>query len=1084
MKTPDTKTNKTKRHFPVVGLAASATEITHLQKIISNLPQDSGMAYVIIENLSLPQSDNLAEKLSHCTKIPVAEIVNQIDFQPNNIYIIPENNFLILENGELKLKPKTRLTSTVSCFDTFFESLAEKFQSYTVGILLSKTIMDGSAGLKRIKELGGASIAVTAPKGFAKSNTAGEYIDYFIAVNDLAEKLTEIHHSYLITHAYPNEKEKKDSTAQEDILFKQIIDIIHKKTGTNFHHYKNQTLRRRIAKRMVVTRNETIENYQTFLKNNPKEQELLFDDMLIPVTYFFRDSEYFDNLCETVFPSLISNLKTKSLRIWSAGCSTGEEAYSLAICVDEYLKRTNRTDIKVQIIASDLSEKSIAKARSGVYTAQDVKHISDERLEKYFTKRDRHIHVNKTIRDMCVFAVHDLTKDVPFSKIDFISCRNVFIYFDMHLQNQIFSSFHYSLRDKGVLFLGKSESANSVSHLFSLVERQEKIYVRKNIEVLHPSEIFQSAYKNNHMTNRIKHMEIIEKDYKKIASDILLEQYSPAAVIINENLEIVYFHGDTSPFLQPSPGKASFNILSMVRSEIGFDLRNSILKARNEKKNFQAESIAVKNQPFLTSFEIIYLPSHTELLLIIFCKKALLPLLTNPANNQKVVELEKELSQLRGDFKRVTEEQQIYFEELQTTNEELLSSTEELQVINKQLEKSTEELQSNNEELSCINDELRDRREELASMRNFYESIVNTIREPLIIIDKNFIIKSANPAFYNYFKTTEEETEEFSLFEIGNNHWNIPEFKESVLKKIGQNDSVENFRIQVNFDTGGKKTMMINAAPIVNSIPEGMILIAIEDITDLEQSSESLKVKNLELNGYSRQLESFTTSASHNLLEPVRKISMFGKKVLDNEKNISESGKHNLKRLVSSATNMNQLIEDLIDYSRINFAQKEFKKTDLNVLIKKVLIHLKTVISKHNAIITTDALPTINTISSQMRQLFTQLIVNAIKYAKPGITPEVKIGMEAATAEELSEIGADAKMNYVKLFVTDNGIGFDKDFENLIFSPFYKLHSNEEHYGSGLGLAQVQKIVLNHKGFITASSEPEKGTEFHIYLPL
>lgn len=1084
MDTSNIKINKSKHHFPIVAIGTVASEFNLLQKIISDLPEDSGMAFIIIENLAVQQSGHLAEKLTKYTNIPVTEIVNKIDFHPNHIYIIPENNFLVLENEILNLKPKTRLTKTGSCFDTFFEVIAETYQSYAIGLLISQIVPDGSAGLKRIKEFGGSVIAVVPPKGASKHKTAGEFIDYFITANDVAEKLAEIHQSYLITHAYPNEENPKESTPQENMLFKQIIDIIHQKSGTNFQHYKHQTLRRRIAKRMVVTRQDTIENYQTFLKNNAKEQEFLFDDMLIPVTYFFRDPDYFDSLSQAVFPALINNLKSKNLRIWSAGCSTGEEAYSLAICIDEYLRKANKTDIKVQIIASDLSEKCIAKARSGTYTTQDVKNISEERLANYFTKRDSRIHINKSIRDLCVFAVHDLTKDVPFSRIDFISCRNVFIYFDMHLQNQIFSSFHYALRDKGILFLGKSESANGVSHLFTVVERQEKVYMRKNIETLHPSEIFQSAYKSAIVTKHMKHQEIIETDYKKIASDILLEQYSPAAVIINENLEIVYFHGDTSPFLQPSPGKASFNILSMVRNEVGFDLRNNILKARNEKKNFQAESIVVKNQSFLTSFEIIFLPSHPELLLIIFCKQKILPLLTDHASNEKTLELEKELSQLRGDFKRVTEEQQIYFEELQTTNEELLSSTEELQIINKQLETSAEELQSNNEELSCINDELRDRREELASMRNFYESIVRTIREPLIIIDKDFIIKSANPAFYKYFKTTQEETEEYSIFEIGNSHWNIPEFKESVLKKIGQNNSVENFKIQFNFDTGGKKIMIINAAPIVNSIPEGMILLAIEDITDLEQSSEKLKVKNLELNGYSRQLETFTTSASHNLLEPVRKISMFGKKVLDSEKNISESGKHNLNRLISSAANMNQLIEDLIDYSKINFAQKVFKKTDLNLLIKKVLVHLKPVISSHKAIIKVEELPTISGITAQIRQLFIQLILNAIKYAKPETAPEVKINMELPSMEEITKLGGDSKTNYVKITVSDNGIGFDKNFETLVFDPFYKLHSNEKHYSSGLGLTKVQKIIANHNGFIEAESEHNKGTIIYLYLPL
>lgn len=1070
--------------FPVVGIGTAASEIDILKKILSELPEDSGIAYIIIENLSQPQSENLAELLASHTKIPVTEIVNQVSLKPNHVYVVPENNFLVFDNGILKLKLHTRSSKVNYCLDIFFDALAQSYTSYATGLLLSGTPLDGSAGLKKIKELGGSSIASVSKKGLLQNEITSEFIDYFAPPNEIVPKVLQIHNSYLVNHAYVEEEIAPD----EEEFFNQIIDIIVLKTGTNFHHYKDQTLRRRIAKRMVITRQESTEKYLNLLKDNTKEQDLLFYDILIPVTFFFRDELFFDNLYQTVFPSLIENLNNKNLRIWSAGCSTGEEPYSLAICIHEYLQQINNNTIKVQILASDLSEHCIAKARSGVYTPQDVKHISDERLNHYFTKKDNSYHINKTIRDMCIFAVHDLTKDAPFAKIDFVSCRNVLIYFDSNLQNHVLASFHYALRENGILFLGKSESANNVQNLFTIAEKHEKIYTRKSIEKYYNPERFRNLFHKS--STKVKSVGPIinpEKDFSRITAAILLEQYSPAAVIINEELEIVHFHGDTSPYLQPPSGKPSFNILSMVRDEVCFELRNSILKARNEKKNFTADFIAVKNQSFLTSFEVISLPSHPELLLIIFCKKTNKPIHAqqpDAAAQARIQELEKELTQLSGDFRRVTEDQQIYFEELQTTNEELLNSTENLQHANDQLVVSAEELHSNNEELSCLNDELRDRSDELSSMRSFYESIIKTIHEPIMIIDKNYRVKSANPSFYNYFKTTQEETEGVSIFEIGSSEWNFPEFKDSVLKKIGQNETVENLKLQFNFETGGKKVMIINAAPIVNSIPEGMILIAIEDITDLEQSSESLKVKNLEMRGYSRQLEAFTAVASHNLLDPIRKIYMFGKKILDSEKNLTESGKHNVKRLISSAVNMNQLIEDLIDYSKINFAEKQFKKTDLNLLIKKTIGDLKGIISKNKANIVADSLPSLNIIPAQIQQLFTHLISNSIKYAKEDCVPEIKIGMTNPSDEEIIALGANPKKDYIKLFVSDNGIGFNKDFESLIFNPFYKLNNNDQNYGSGLGLTLSQKIVSNHKGIIKVSSEPAKGTTVFIYLPL
>ncbi|MEL1255932.1 CheR family methyltransferase [Flavobacterium sp. DGU38] len=1073
--------------FPIVGIGTVATAFEVLQKVLSEIKPDSGMAYIIMEDLDYPQSQNLAGILAQHTKIPVVEIVNEISLEPNHIYVVPENNFLVTEDGTLKLQHKTRSSQPNNCFDLFFDSLSSVYKSYTVGLIISGNPLDGCAGLKKIKEMGGASLAALHKKGLPQNADNTDFIDHFLAPSLIASKLSEIQNSYSVNHAY---QEDEDILTDEDEFFKQIIDIIHKKTGTDFHHYKHPTLRRRIAKRMVTKHQESIEGYLNLLKNNTEEQNALFHDILIPVTYFFRDEPFLNHLSDTVFPALTENPDAETLRIWCAGCSTGEEAYSLAICLDEYLQKTNKLHVKVQIFASDISKHCISKARAGIYSQQDVKNISSERLQKYFIKRNSGYHVNKIIRDHCVFAVHDLTKDAPFSKIDLISCRNVLIYFDTFLQNRVLTSFHYALREKGFLFLGKSEAANNVPDLFTVIEKQQKIYIRKK----------------NKPKNEPRHFDFINSiqpekdislpktytaDYKKIASDILLEQYSPAAVIINEEFEIVHFHGDTSPFLQPASGKPSFNILNMVGEEIGFELHNAILKTRNEKKNFSGGDVPVKKQNFLTSFEVIFLPSYPDLLLIIFCKKTILhhqPVYTEQNPNE---ELEKELNQLRGDFKRVTEEQQIYFEELQTTNEELqtsneelLNNTEQLQIKNEQLTASAQELRSNNEELTCVNDELQDRREKLALMQNFYESIVNTIREPLIIIDKNTVIKSANPAFYKYFKTIEEETEGFSIFEIGNSHWNTPEFKESVLKKLSQQEIVENFKIQFDLGNGVKKTVLLNASPIINSIPEGMILLALEDISDLEQSNNTLENKNLELISYSKQLESFTEAASHTLLEPGRKIYMFGKKVLDSEKTLSESGRHNLKRLLSSAENLNQLVEDVIDYSKINFTEKKFKKTDLNIVLKRALSELKNIINSQKAEVITETLPTLSIIPHQIQKLFTHLITNSIKYTKKGETPKIKISAEVPLAEEISSLETNPFLKYIRLTVTDNGVGFTKDYEALIFKPFYKLHSNDQFYGSGLGLTLVKKIVMNHQGFIRISSKPAFGTSVFIYLPV
>lgn len=1078
MDTPEINTNQINPKFPVVGIATSAPEIDNLLKIIAGLPPDSGMGFLIFEDLSLPQHDSLTELLSGQSNIPVQEIVNEVEVYPDTIYVVPNHNFLIIENGILHLKPITRSTRTSNCVDLFFDALAQKFESYAVGLLLSYSTFDGSSGLKKIKEKGGAAVSAVTKTGFSLSSVNQEFIDYFTTPEKSASTLLEIRNSYQASLSY----QENEITTEQEQIFKSIVNTIVLKKATNFHNYKQQTLRRRIAKRMVITKQESAERYLNLLTNSPAEQDLLFNDLLIPVTYFFRDASFFDSLSNIVFPSIVENLQGEELRIWSAGCSTGEEVYSLAICLDEYLQKTGNNHITMKIFASDLSLKCIDKARAGIYSLQDLKNLDEKRIEKYFIKRETGYHVSKIIRDNCVFAVHDLTQDFPFSKIDFISCRNVLIYFNAELQKQVLASFHYALRENGFLFLGKAESATTSQDFFTAVEKKEKIYLRKNSDNRFSPSIL--SMDDNHIKNKISADASVpaDKDFRKIASDILLEHYSPAAVLIKEDFEIVHFHGDISPFLQPPAGKPTFNIINMVHQELRFALKNSILKARSGKKNFLVENIAVKHLSFATSFEIVFLPSHPELLLVIFCRKAFSP--QEYTSDAKIRNADKELQLLQGDFRQLSDEQQVYLEELQTTNEELLRRTEELQFLNEKLETSAEELRSNNEELSCTNDELCNRRNELWAMRNFYESIVKTIKEPLLVIDKNFMVHSANPAFYSYFRMREELTEGFSLIDLGISQWNNAEFKENILKKISRNETVENLKIQ--FDAGGnrKNTILVTAAPIADSLPEGLVLIAFEDITELEQGSESLLAKNEELVKHSRQLETFTAAASHNLLDPVRKIYMFGKKIMDNESALSETGHHHVRRLLSAAANLSQLMEDLIQYSKVNFEEKRFKKTDLNSLLKKAVNDLKPVINARNVVIDAQSLPPLRIIPGQVHVLFTNLISNAVKYSKSDTAPVINISTSIPDTEELVNFDACPITDYIKLSVSDNGTGFSQEFETLVFDPFYKLQGDDNNYGAGLGLTLARQIVSNHKGFIKASSSPGEGTTIHIYLPL
>lgn len=1092
MTTTDLKNlEKTAQNFPIVGIGASAGGLDAFKKLLAEISLDSGMAYVLVQHLSPDVPSSLPEILSQHTQLPVYEIINDIHLVPNNIYIIPENTYVIAQDGVLKLQQRTRNEKRNNSIDIFFESLAEVHKTFAIGVILSGTAFDGTFGFKKIKELGGATIAQDPEtaifKGMPQSAIDSDVVDYILSPEKIPSQLLQIQKSYRNNHTY---KEEEQIPNDEEVIFQRIINLIFLQTGNDFRHYKQPTLRRRIARRMVILNRENMEDYYNFLQHNKIEQDLLFNDFLIPVTYFFRDQKSFESLSQNIFPLLIQNISNNNLRIWVAGCATGEEAYSLAICIHEYISQHNLKEIKVQIFASDISEKCITKARKAMYSSQDVQHIPADKLRTYFIKRDGHYHINKVIRDMCIFAVHNFIKDPPFAKIDFVSCRNVLIYFNPFLQNKVLGSFHYALKEKGLLFLGKSETAANSQNLFENIEKTEKIYISKFAPGRHIPEPFKPVQTNLQGLQRTEIKMVPETDFRKIASDILFSQYTPASVIINEHLEIVHFHGDTSPFLSPSPGKPNFNILKMAREGISFELRNALLKVKDDKTKIRKDNIQVKNHPYLVSFEILRLQNNDEHLMVFFYKKPLpetdpeIKLEEKNLDQQRIDDLEKELSQLREDIKRVTEEEQTAFEELQTTNEELLSSGEELQALNEELETTGEELQSNNEELLCVNDELLDRQDQLISMRNYSESIIKTIREPLLIIDKDFLIQSANPAFYKYFKTSENELEGHPFFEIGNCQWDIPKFKEELKKILDNKITIEDFKVETVCAGIGKKIMMINARPILNAKPDGMILLALEDITDLVKTNELLTARNVELQKHNELLESFTSAASHDLQEPLRKIHMFSKRIVENEKNVSETGKHDLERIQYLISNMSQLINDLINYSRVNFLDKQYKRSDLNALLKKTISDLKDTLNEKKTVISVGSIPQLKIIPYQIQQLFTNLITNSIKYTKEGNVSEIKIESAQPLDEEIIALGGNPDINYVKITITDNGIGFDQEYATRIFAPFYRLHNKSEYSGTGLGLTLVKKIVDNHNGFITATSKINEGTKMAIYIPL
>ncbi len=848
--------------FPVVGIGASAGGLDAFKKLIKAIPENSGMAYILVQHLHPEHESALPEILQLFNKLPVIEISDNVHVDPNHIYVIPSNKMLVATDGVLKLSPRSVKDRLNLPIDIFFSSLAEVHQTHAIGVILSGTGSDGTAGLKDIKDNGGLTFAqdpaTASYTGMPQHAIDAAIVDFIIEPEKIPGRLMELQQSFIISSPGDSSTEKDKITEDG---FRQILALLRVRVGVDFSYYKQTTIRRRIIRRMIILKIENVADFVDYLRKNKPEQDILFNDLLIPVTSFFRDPVTFENLCETVFPEIVKDKSAGNpLRIWIAGCSTGQEAYSIAMCCHEYLS-DHISNIKVQIFATDLSESAVKKARSGTYSKKELDGISDNRLLQFFNKTDGHYQVKKQVRDMCIFAVHNFLKDPPFAKMDLITCRNVLIYLEPFLQKKALTIFHYALIDKGILWLGKSETTGNSSDLFIPFGKKDKFYTRKAV----PGRFMNVASEGSETAFAARNYLLQGKegktdDFQKSADDILLSKYTPVGVVVNEQFDIVQFRGSTGEYLEPSPGKASLNVLKMAKEGLAFEIRNALHKAKSSSAAFIKEGIPVDKGKKLITLEVVPLLNTIDLhFLILFSKHVEqqhgpLPVNSNGKDidakrkqdekDLRISQLEKELARAREDMSSITEDQEAANEELQSSNEELLSGSEELQSLNEELETSKEELQSTNEELITVNQELYDRNEELNQTRIFAEATIAVLHEPLLVLDKNFIIKSANSSFYKTFQITEEETLEKILFELQDGGWDIPGLHKKLRKIQKETEKTVEAEIAFTFPVIGEKTICFNIQPINRQNGEQLILLAMDDITVRKNAEHILKERS------------------------------------------------------------------------------------------------------------------------------------------------------------------------------------------------------------------------------------------------
>src|SRR6202789_4014122 len=805
------QTAMVKGSFPIVAIGASAGGLEAYKEFLHALPLDTGMAFVLIQHLDPSHESMLTEIIAKSTKMPVEEVKSGVTIQPNRVYVIPPNALMALAGGVFQLSPRGKTPGQHLAVNFFMHSLAQERKSGAIAIVLSGTGADGTAGMEDIKAEGGITFAqdpATAKyDGMPRSAIDSGCADFILAPKDMAKELRRIqHHPYV----HLEKPEEEDSSAEkpgaesgaepEDIGlpssdpssshardFGAVLAQLRKSSGVDFSQYKPNTIHRRALRRMLLLKVDSLRDYATYLKEHIEEGEKLFDDILIPVTSFFRDFEAFEALKAEVYPAIVKDKDNKgTIRMWAPGCSTGEETYSLAMTLLEFLG-DKATSFQVQIFGTDLNEKGIQKAHTGLYRESIAEEISPERMQRFFVKVEGGYRVNKAVRDMCVFARESLPNDPPFAEMIVVACRNLLIYIQPVLQKKIIPILHYALKSSGFLVLGSSESVSAFTDLFLTVDKKHKIYAKKTVTSRQHYDFAQSYYPPHNTLrasgNALKSQSADkdELDVQAEADRVVLREHAPVGVVINSEMEVVQFRGQTTPYLAPPPGKPSLNVLKLARNGLAIELRSLIPAttkrggtARKDGVPFEENghkrmlnlSVAAlgDNQPtekgerdrhfFLILFDDVMPPVASAV-------KAPLERKSKGHNqsDQEAGRLKQELASMRDALRSAIESEDSLKEEFQSANEEILSANEELQSTNEELETSKEELQSANEELNTLNAELRNKNNELHDLSNDILNLLNSTRIPVVMLDLRLSIRRITPAATKLFKVTPTDIE-------------------------------------------------------------------------------------------------------------------------------------------------------------------------------------------------------------------------------------------------------------------------------------------------------------------------------------
>ena len=1088
---------KTKYNQPacVVGIGASAGGLEALQQFLTFLPRDTDMAYVIIQHLSPDHKSLLREILGKYTSMPVVEAVNGMRVEKNHIYMIPPKYNLEIENDELHLTEYNHQHINHP-IDIFFRSLAQSYENRSVAVILSGTGSDGTNGIRATKEQNGVIIVQTPESakfdGMPNSAISTGFVDLILNPDSIAREMSHI-------SASMNDTGRGMQMSDEDLM-SQVFSILKNITNINYTYYKQTTILRRIERRIVVTHNRNLREYVNYLTNNPEEAKILAKEVLIGVTSFFRDTDYFDVLKTRVITELLqSAAPSDQIRVWVAGCSTGEEAYSIAILFAEAMDELGISR-QIKIFATDLDADAIATASRGVYGDNIIEDVSVPRLSRYFTRKGNHYVINHEIRKMIVFAQHNVFQDPPFGKLDLISCRNLLIYFQGILQRKLFAIFHMALKDKGYLFLGRSESVIDYDDVFRVLCANEKIFVH-NASGKAPvnDRITYSMHDYDNSLDALNVPVSMEKSsisYTENELDTkILETFMPACVIVDEKNKLTHTYGDCSKMLRVPLGSITLDIFSLVRTDLKIIVSKVLKESRETRSQVAYRKIPVKFDDQPEYISVIAEPiqdklgGSTGMTAIVFLRSDVKNAQTvimddykvDTAAAQRISSLEKELNVANDHLKNTVTELEAVNAELQAANEELLTANEELQ-------SSNEELQSVNEELYTVNSEYQSKVSELALANDDMANFLSTTMVGIIMVDQKLNIRKFTEYIAKEFTVAEQDVGR-SLRYIAYNFATIDlmELSKKVLRTMRPE---EHYCAAV---TG--KTYLINIAPYRAHIKEPAEYLTVEEahkdihglvitfvdttkqINDKRQIEEMANALRAAVR-QNKEKETFLSQMSHDMRTPMTAINGLIELTLQ-EDNLPESLRDNLEKIRTTGDYLMTLIDEVLETSQINAGKVvsvssavherqavENVSTIIAERAKEAGIHFELIVrSCEDRYVMMDL--------EHMERILMNLLSNALKF-----TPE---GGKVVLRLDVAYTDKQVEHTYT---IMDNGVGISPEFQTRMFLPFEqeKQTGGGLSEGTGLGLYICRNLVDLLGGTIDYNSKPGEGATFIVHM--